>query len=373
MPPKRSNANPNIIQDVAELQKQVKSLNEDVHLIYNICTCVEKEVEEIKKLQQQQHMEIKSMLNELFSNIPSTSAAQSIANNPSDEARDSSKKKKKIIPAPCLYKMVEGKRRSFQLRIVKEHILEYVIKPAFDDDFTDEDAEATYRTMRRELAIALDVLEQDVREAMVAKMAEDDQYRYIYGEEAIDDSMIDLTGTTWSSLPPAQKKIAISQFEDAVFDETDVNLSRCENHWASEHMFAEAWRNRIKPGQKKRSTTEKPGATSPPPQKRARSVEKQLGSEPESYPEEDEDEYEYEYEYEENGREQDDKGICELINEDRFFADNYEIGESYPQSPPSNSSSKVDKGKRPQNIRSRSTAHNDKRITFAELDNNQNN
>ncbi|KAI8140587.1 hypothetical protein BJV82DRAFT_659197 [Fennellomyces sp. T-0311] len=295
------------------------------------------------------------MLNELFSNIPSTSATQPISNNPSDEARDSSKKKKKIMPAPCLYKMVEGECRSFQLRIVKEHILEYVIKPAFDDDFTDEDAEATYRTMRRERAIALDILEQDVREAMVAKTAEDDQYRYIYGEEAIDDTMIDLTGMTSSSLAPAQKKIAISQFEDAVFDETDVNLSRCENHRASEHMFAEAWRNRIKPGQKKPSTTEKPGAMSLPPQKRARSVEKQLDSEPASYPEEEEeeDEYKYEYEYEEDGREQDNERVCELIDEDWFFADDYEIGESYPQSPSSNSLSKVDKGKRPQNVRSR--------------------
>ncbi|KAI8136479.1 hypothetical protein BJV82DRAFT_640455 [Fennellomyces sp. T-0311] len=233
MPPKNARK-PNIKEDIVELQSQLKALNEDVQLIYGTVNVIEAAIKKISAAQEEQHEKTMSMISDFIEKSrPTTAIGESGGSNETNHTPST----KKVIPAPRVYKEVEGKTKGFTLRIVKDHIVQYVIKEA-NKELTDPEAEAQYQTMRDELNIALNVLESRVKKAITDTMSEEDRYEY-----QSDESIVDMKGYTWGSRSLARfRDIAIRSFEDMVLEATGV----CESHWASSHMLEGTWNNRCK-------------------------------------------------------------------------------------------------------------------------------
>ncbi|KAI8138664.1 hypothetical protein BJV82DRAFT_696974 [Fennellomyces sp. T-0311] len=97
---------------------------------------------------------------------------------------------RKIIPAPRITQEIDTEERGFSIRVVKDHILRYVIKAA-NDELTNSEAEALYQTMRGELNTALDVLESRVKKEILSEMYEEDQYAY-EDVAGVDESDVDM-------------------------------------------------------------------------------------------------------------------------------------------------------------------------------------
>ncbi|KAI8147270.1 hypothetical protein BJV82DRAFT_664516 [Fennellomyces sp. T-0311] len=234
MPPKNARK-PNIKEDIVELQSQLKALNEDVQLIYGTVNVIESAIKKILEAQEEQHEKTMSMFSDFIEKSrPTTAIGESGGCNETNHTPST----KKVIPAPRVYKEVEGKTKGFTLKIVKDHIVQYVIKEA-NKELTDPEAEAQYQTMHDELNIALNVLESRVKKAITDTTSEEDRYEY-----QSDESIVDMKGYTWGSRSLARfRDIAIRSFEDMVLEATGVDLSVCESHWASSHMLEETWNN----------------------------------------------------------------------------------------------------------------------------------
>ncbi|KAI8142640.1 hypothetical protein BJV82DRAFT_669268 [Fennellomyces sp. T-0311] len=269
MPPKNIKK-PSIKEDIAELQRQVKAVNEDVQLIYGMVNGMELTMKAMLEAQEKHYEEMKAMASEYFEKSRSAMTV------------DVTK--------------IDTEERSFSIRVVKDHILQYVIKAA-NDELTDSEAEALYQTMRGELNTALDALESRVKKEILGEMYEEDQYAY-EDVAGVDESDVDMKGYTWGSKRLAKhRRIAIATFEAAVLEATGIDFSICEKHWASSHMLEETWNNRCKP-KPTPANKRKPGKQSVEKdqlvQKRMRFVEDEGEDEEEDKGEDEEEEDEYE-------------------------------------------------------------------------------
>ncbi|KAI8143672.1 hypothetical protein BJV82DRAFT_611313 [Fennellomyces sp. T-0311] len=195
MPPKNARK-PDIKEDIAELQSQLKGLNENVQLIYRTVNVIEAAIKKISEAQEKQH-EKNSVNDQRFhrKSRSTTAIGESGASNETNHTPST----KKVIPAPPVYKEVEGKAKGFTLRIVKDHI-------EANKELTDSEADAQYQTMRDELNIALNVLESRVKKAIIDTMSEEDRYEYQSYEGS--RSLARFRG------------IAIRSFEDMVLEAT---------------------------------------------------------------------------------------------------------------------------------------------------------
>ncbi|KAI8146295.1 hypothetical protein BJV82DRAFT_394896 [Fennellomyces sp. T-0311] len=292
MPPKNIKK-PSIKEDIAELQRQVKAVNEDVQLIYGMVNGMELTMKAMLEAQEKHYEEMKAMASEYFEK--SRSAMTVDVTSASSSASENSHQRK-IIPAPRITQEIDTEERSFSIRVVKDHILQYVIKAA-NDELTDSEAEALYQTMRGELNTALDALESRVKKEILGEMYEEDQYAY-EDVAGVDESDVDMKGYTWGSKRLAKhRRIAIATFEAAVLEATGIDFSICEKHWASSHMLEETWNNRCKP-KPTPANKRKPGKQSVEKdqlvQKRMRFVEDEGEDEEEDEGEDEEEEDEYE-------------------------------------------------------------------------------
>ncbi|KAI8136625.1 hypothetical protein BJV82DRAFT_675904 [Fennellomyces sp. T-0311] len=262
----------NLSHEVTELRRQVTALTGDVE---NMSGRVEEILELVKRFELVLDLNMRSMdgnqqklvsAMEILSDSTNAPVEQQPRATSSGLTDSVSKIAAKMIPHPFTRVTAEGKRKKKRL-----------------------DAESFYNTMKTERALALTNLATSLgltvstKKSMPEKKAGAKEKSGSNGpksgsdgdepdsdESGNDDSSNDESGNgesdssesdpdsdeevkdlvevkmTWIGVPEPSRNVTLKGFEQSVIDRIAIDLSCCEEHWASEHMLSEAWNNKKK-------------------------------------------------------------------------------------------------------------------------------
>ncbi|KAG2224290.1 hypothetical protein INT45_012858 [Circinella minor] len=237
-------------QDIQELRCQIINIANDQNVLYDaqndLAEMVSNLEEEVKKrmdeillavsdlkeslapmllsraLSNTSHSSLQN-LNTLFSEASATSAASLFARRQTYT--------KNVIPAPRKTAISKGKRALIRDKIMKEHVIDKVIKSGQNRDLSDAQCEAIYNTMVGERKVALDALVKRLLQKMAVEA---------------EGASIDLSQAKiyWGAIDDSEKSIAIHSFSKSVSERCFYNLYLCEDNWAAVHILCEGWNNR---------------------------------------------------------------------------------------------------------------------------------
>ncbi|KAG2217357.1 hypothetical protein INT45_010289 [Circinella minor] len=218
-------------QDIQELRRQIINIADDQNVLYDaqndLAEMVSNLEEEVKKRMDEILLAVSNLKESLAPTLLSralSNTSQSSLQNPDtlfSEASATSAASlfarrqtytENVIPAPRKTAISKGKRALVRDKIMKEHVIDKVIKSGQNRDLSDAQCEAIYNTM--------------VAEAEGA---------------GIDLSQAKIY---WGAIDDSEKSIAIHSFSKSVSERCFYDLYLCEDNWAAVHMLCEGWNNR---------------------------------------------------------------------------------------------------------------------------------